>query len=143
MWNVVSDFLLKAHASGLGHDAVIEIMIALLGIMIAVLTLIAALVATAIGFIGFFGFQIIRDEAIERAAENALDVAAKTAESRMDLFIREQQAAGLASSQRTSRLRKSARGKTETPVSIQASQAVVQPERSKAKNDRNLKRGGK
>lgn len=79
MWARIANFLLKAHASGLGHDVIIEILIALLGLMIAVLTLIAGLVSVIVAIIGVFGFQTIRDEAKKKASEIATNIATITA----------------------------------------------------------------
>ena len=69
MWNTITDFLLKAHAYGLGHDAVIEIMIALLGIMVAVLSLFAVLVSILLGVLGFIGYGTIKGAAKKKAEE--------------------------------------------------------------------------
>lgn len=55
-------------------------MIALLGLMVAVLTLISGLFAAAVAVIGFFGFTTIRDEAIRRAEKAAEQTANSTAE---------------------------------------------------------------
>jgi hypothetical protein len=94
---------MKAQASGLGQDAVIEIMIALLGIMIAVLTLIAGLFAAIVALLGVYGFQTIRDEATKNvgviAKKTATKVASEIAAKTMDEIRERAQATGLTESQ--------------------------------------------
>ena len=103
MWHAITDFLLKAHAAGLSHEAVIEIMLAIMGVMIAVLTLIAGLFAAMVAIFGVYGFQTIRDETKKRADTVAKRVATRVAKKIADdLFvdIRERaQASGLTESQ--------------------------------------------
>jgi hypothetical protein len=111
VWHAITDFLLKAHTAGLGHDAVIEIMIALLGLMIAVLTLIAGLFAAIVAIVGVFGFQTIRDEAKAKAKETAIAIAEKTArhiasgiaQETVEEIRERAQASGLTESQATER----------------------------------------
>ena len=67
-------FLLQLHAQGLGHEAVIEIMIALLGVMLTVLAILVAI-------IGWFGYTAIRDEAVKRAKQEARRVAKEEADA--------------------------------------------------------------
>jgi hypothetical protein len=93
------DFLLKAHASGLGHDAVIEIMVALLGIMIALLTLVAALVSFLVAVLGFVGFKTIKDEVREIAEKVAREIATKIASEEMEQTRSNTQATDLSDSQ--------------------------------------------
>ena len=80
VWHSMGEFLLKLHAQGLGHEAVIEIMIALLGVMIAVLTLFVAVLSV-------FGFVVIRRE----ARKNAAKIAKETATEMMKEEIRKWQ----------------------------------------------------
>jgi len=109
VWHAITDFLLKAHASGLAHDAVIEIMIALLGLMLAVLTLVLGIFAAIVAILGFFGFETIRKELIKKASDVAGTVAKKLAKEVATGIahetlkeIREQaQASGLTASQAT------------------------------------------
>jgi hypothetical protein len=83
VWHAITDFLLKAHASGLGHDAVIEIMIALLGVMMAVMAILSALVTLLFAALGFFGYKSIEERSINAAEKKAEEIALKTfAESR-------------------------------------------------------------
>lgn len=97
------DLWSKAQASGLGQDAVIEIMIALLGCMIAVLTLIAGLFAAIVALLGVYGFQTIRDEATKNAGiiagKTATEVAGEIAAKIMDEIRERAQATGLTESQ--------------------------------------------
>lgn len=58
-------------SAGLGHDAVIEIMLEVLGLMIAILTLISGLLAIGIGVVGLFGYNSIKEEAIRQAGQMA------------------------------------------------------------------------
>jgi biopolymer transport protein ExbB/TolQ len=103
VWHAISEFLLKAHASELGHDAVIEIMLAILAIMIAVLTLIMGIFAAVIAIVGIFGFQTIREEVKNRAETVAKKTASSVAKRIADktvVEIRERaQASGLTESQ--------------------------------------------
>lgn len=103
MLSKITEFWLKAHASNLGQDAVIEIMIALLGVMVMVLTLVAGLLSVFVAIVGIFGFGTIREEA-RKAAENiAGSTATKVAQDRatkMMIEISERaQASGLSESQ--------------------------------------------
>ncbi len=108
VWRAITDFLLKAHASGLGHDAVIEIMLAILAIMIGVLTLIAGLFAAMVALFGVYGFLTIRDEAKKRAETVAKKIAAqmakKIASQTMDEIRERAQASGLTDSQSISEI---------------------------------------
>lgn len=61
----MTDFLLKAKASGLGHDVVIEVMIGLLGVMMAALSLGIAIVAILIAIFSFIGYESMKKKAIE------------------------------------------------------------------------------
>ena len=94
-----TEFLLKAHAAGLGHDAVIEIMIALLGIMVALLTLVAALITVFVAIIGIFGYASIKQEMRNAAEKEAEKVAAGIAERTMREYGERAQAFGLSVSQ--------------------------------------------
>jgi type IV secretory pathway VirB6-like protein len=67
------------HASGLGQDAVIEIMVALLGLMVAVLAVIAGLFAVTVALAGVYGFKTLIDEATKMASEVATTVAGSLA----------------------------------------------------------------
>lgn len=78
MWRAVTDFLLKAHASGLGHDAVIEIMIAILAVMIAILALILGAVGLFFAGLSIYGYQAIKTESKRIAAKIAKESAAET-----------------------------------------------------------------
>lgn len=60
------------HAQGLSHEAVIEIMIALLGLMLTVFGI-------GIAVIGWFGYTAIRDEAIKQARKQAKKIAEEAA----------------------------------------------------------------
>ncbi len=75
MWHAISDFLLKAHASGLGHDAVIEIMVTLLGVMIAVLGVMLGLVGLVFAGLAIYGYQTIKRESKQIAKDIAQRVA--------------------------------------------------------------------
>lgn len=101
MWKTTTDFLLKAHASGLGHDAVIEIMVALLGVMVAVLGILSVLVSLIFTALGIFGFQLIRDESTKAARlaaeQTAKDITTQTIEQQRI----EQQAIDLSTQLRT------------------------------------------
>jgi ABC-type bacteriocin/lantibiotic exporter with double-glycine peptidase domain len=99
MWQAISDFLLKAHASGLGHDAVIEIMIALLGIMVAVLTLIAGLLSVGIAVLGIFGYNALKDELKKKASADARKTAKTIALEVMEQIRERAQASGMSDSQ--------------------------------------------
>jgi len=144
VWIAITDFAMKLHSSGLGHDAVIEIMIALLGLMIAVLTLIAGLFAAAVAIVGVFGFKTIKDEtrrAAEKTAQRiAKDVAKSTATGIANTTLNELwsqiQASGMSEGQ--------AEPNEELPeVEASADQLEALPKnRRKATSDINLKEGG-
>ncbi len=142
MWHAITDFLLKAHASGLSHEAVIEIMIALLAVMIAVLTLISGLFAVAVTVVGIFGYQTIRDEAAKRADISARKTAARTARTTakkiasavMDQIWSEVQASGMSEAQSESDEKFSA-----NLASGKGDSRVVVHKRRKATSDANLK----
>jgi hypothetical protein len=137
------DFLLKLHAQGLSHEAVIEIMVALLGVMIAVLTLISGLLTAVIAVVGFFGYTTIRDEASRRATqvadETATRVALQATEGVKNEMWAQIQASGMSESQ--------SEPTTGLVDRIEASAAVpiarVKKARRKATSDRNLKESGK
>jgi hypothetical protein len=76
VWQAITEFLLKAHASGLGHDAVIEIMLAILGVMIAVLGFMLAAVGIFFALLSLYGFNTIKQESKKVAAKIAKDEAA-------------------------------------------------------------------
>jgi cytochrome bd-type quinol oxidase subunit 1 len=140
VWHSLGEFLLQLHAQGLGHEAVIEIMIALLGVMIAVLTLISGLLAVGVTVIGIFGYQTIRDEAARRAEIMAKKIAAKVAKATATQIANaikqqvadETQASGLSETQ------------AEQPATIASLEAAAasRPKRRRATTDRNLKEGG-
>jgi len=99
VWQAITDFLLKAHAQNLSHEAVIEIMIALLGIMIAVLTLIVALISFVFAMLAIFGFETIRAEVRKIAETIARKTASRIAKDEMKKVWRIAQAGGLSESQ--------------------------------------------
>jgi hypothetical protein len=103
VWHAITEFLLKVRSSGLSHEAVIEIMIGLLGIMVAVLTLIAGLFAAAVSIVGVFGYTTIRDEAVKRAVDTAKKTATTVAKNIARKNLREiserGQASGMTASQ--------------------------------------------
>ncbi len=140
MWHSFGEILLKLHAQQLSHEAVIEIMVALLGAMIAVLTLISGLLAVGIAVVGVLGYQTIRDEAARRAEVMAEEIArrvAKTTATRIAKAIKQQvaeeaQASGLSEGQAES---------LESSKPIKA-QGIVGPKRRRAKTDKSLEKGG-
>lgn len=101
MWHAITGFILNLRASGLSHEAVIEIMIALLGVMVAVLGILSVLVSLVFAGLGIFGFQVIRDEATKAArliAEQiAKDITTQTIEQQKTV----QQAIDLSTQLRT------------------------------------------
>jgi hypothetical protein len=78
VWHAITDFLLKVHASGLGHDAVIEIMIAILGVMLAVLGLMLGSVGLFFAGLSIYGYQTIKQESKRIATKIAQETAAAT-----------------------------------------------------------------
>lgn len=140
MWHSFGEFLLKLHAQQLSHEAVIEIMVALLGAMIAVLTLISGLLAVGIAVVGVLGYQTIRDEAARRAEVRAEEIArrvARTTATRIAKAIKQQvaeeaQASGLSEGQAES---------LESSKPIKA-QGIAGPKRRRAKTDKSLEKGG-
>ena len=127
---------LQIKASGLQQDAVIEIMLAILGAMLGILALISAIIAGFVGVIGFLGFQTVKDEAKRRAEEVAKDVAAKIARATFPEIWAQSQAAGLSEGQ----------GEIKEPSPEFNPSAVpklsVGPRRRKATSDKALKDGG-
>jgi hypothetical protein len=99
VWHAITDFLLKAKASGLGHDAVIEIMIALLGVMMAALSLLGVLISFVLAVLGVFGYQTIKGEAKRMAKGIAEKVATEIASKVMTEVSERGQASGLSESQ--------------------------------------------
>lgn len=79
MWQVLHDWVSTAPSGSLSSDAVIEIMIALLGVMIAVLTLIAGLVSAIAAGLAIFGYTEIKKAAAEAAETSAREAATKIA----------------------------------------------------------------
>lgn len=140
MSQLIADLISKLHPSPIGHDAVIEIMIALLGIMIAVLTLISGLLAVGVTVVGIFGYQTIRDEAAKKAELMAKKIASKVARTtatRIANAIKQQvadeaQASGLSE------------GQAEIFGRIENAQApdATSPKRRRARNDNSLEKGG-
>ena len=129
------DFVLKLHAVGLSHEAVIEIMIALLGVMIAVLTLISALVSIVFGFLAFWGFQTMRQDAkrmaARTAARTAKEIATQAAKTRIQEFLENVQAAGLIESEAEDLGDPKSKTRTRKPS-----------ERTRATTDKALTKGG-
>jgi hypothetical protein len=78
VWHALHDFVSAAPSGGLSSDAVIEIMLAILGCMIGVLAILAGLVALFFAGLGFFGFQIRREEVVKKVKEEARAVAEET-----------------------------------------------------------------
>jgi flagellar biosynthesis component FlhA len=90
----MTDFLLKLHSAGLGHDAVIEIMVALLAVMMAVMAILAVLVTLVFAALGFFGYKSIEERSVAAAEKKAAEVAeVKVQEAISDYRAREQGAA--------------------------------------------------
>jgi type IV secretory pathway VirB6-like protein len=111
VWHAIENFLLQAHTAGLGHDAVIEIMIALLGVMMAVMAILAALVTLLFAGLGFYGYKAIEERSVAAAEKKAAEVAeAKTEQAIADYRAREQGAALGASEPATGK--KKAHGKS-------------------------------
>jgi hypothetical protein len=94
-----TEFLFKAHAAGLGHDAVIEIMIALLGVMVMVLTLVVVVITVGVAIIGVFGYSAIKEEMRKSAEKEAYTIATGIAERTMREYSERAQASGLSESQ--------------------------------------------
>ena len=91
MWNAIADFLLKLRASGVSHEAVIEIMIALLGVMVAVLAILSALVTLLFAALGFFGYKAIEEKSVQAAEIKVAAIAEKKIQEALaDLREREQ-----------------------------------------------------
>ena len=101
MWHAIADFLLKLHASGLGHDAVIEIMITLLGVMMAVMAIQAVLVTLVFGALGFFGYKAIEERSVNAAEKKAAQVAEEKTELAIAEYRAREQGAALGASQPT------------------------------------------
>jgi ABC-type bacteriocin/lantibiotic exporter with double-glycine peptidase domain len=99
MWQAITDFLLKAHAEHLSHEAVIEIMVALLGIMVAILALVAFLVSLIFVALAIFGFETISNEVRKIAETIARKTASKIAKDEMKRVFEMVQASGLSESQ--------------------------------------------
>jgi hypothetical protein len=78
VWHAITEFLLRAHASGLGHDAVIEIMIAILGIMVALVGLMLGAVGLFFAGLSIYGYQTIKVESKRVATKIAQETAAAT-----------------------------------------------------------------
>lgn len=140
MLGKVAHLWLQVRASGLQQDAVIEIMLAILGAMLGVLALLSAAFAAIVGVVGVFGYQTIRDEAKRRAEEVATKVATDTAtriaEETLAKMWAQIQAAGMSE------------GQAEPSSTLPALEAsAARPEgpkqrRRRATSDENLRRGG-
>lgn len=144
MWQAASEFLLKAHASKLSHEAVIEIMIALLGVMIMVLTLISGLFAAAVTIAGVFGFNLIRTEAGNQAAEVARETATKIADEVVQRIWADNQAADMSESQAESDGDSKVMSEQLAPLAPEALSQIdplSKKRRRKATSDSNLKGG--
>ena len=59
------------HKSGLGQDAVIEVMVAILGVMVAVLALTFGLLTVLLAVLGVWGWTTFRDDATKAAEKVA------------------------------------------------------------------------
>ncbi len=111
-------------------------MIALLGIMIAILTLVAALFAVMVAVVGLFGYQTIRDEAKriakDIAIEEARDTATNIATATLNEMWSQLQASDMSESQ------------AEPNNSAEFIVPAKSPhkKRRKATSDENLKEGG-
>lgn len=101
MWRHAIDFWEQAHASGLGQDAVIEIMIALLGVMMAVMAILAAFVTLIFAALGVFGYKSIEERSVKAAEEKAAKVAEEKTELAIAEFRDREQGAALSASQPT------------------------------------------
>ena len=78
MWQAFHDLVSTAPSGGLSSDAVIEIMLAILGCMIGVLAILAGLVALVFAGLGFFGYQAIKEEVVKTVKDEARAVAEET-----------------------------------------------------------------
>ena len=132
VWRAITEFVLQLHSKGLGHEAVIEIMIALLGLMLAVLTFVAGLFAALIAIFGFFGFTAIREEAVKRAGQTALETATRVAGESLNQMWSQSQASGMSESQ--------SEPDTKPNMDVPPSLGHIR-KRRKAMNDKNLKEG--
>lgn len=92
VWHALHDLVATAPSGSLNSDAVIEIMLAILGCMIGVLTLIA-------GFVALFGYGEIKRAAIRAAGMRATLVATKIAKEQYPMIFAAAQASSLAESQ--------------------------------------------
>lgn len=130
---------LSARTAGLGHDAVIEIMVALLGVMVAVLALVGFVLSVGLTAIGLFGYQRIKKVAVRSAKKVARKIANKVAmEVATDMGLRtlqgyvdQMQATGLSASQAE-----------ELTTEPSPSPTLKRP-RTKATTDENLRKGKK
>lgn len=123
MWHAFCDFVLKLHAQGLGHEAAIEIMIALLGVMLTVAALLVA-------FVSWLGYAEIKKAAVKQARKEARKIAKEAALNLYRAWLDEENAAEYTESQKDL-----GESKIETPRT-QPKQARKQ----KATSDSNLKR---
>lgn len=79
MWHALYQWISTAPSGSLNSDAVIEIMIALLGVMITVLTLISGIITIGFGVLAFIGFETLKKAAEQKAEEKAAEIATKIA----------------------------------------------------------------
>ncbi len=137
MFHDVGQFLLQLHARGLSHEAVIEIMLAILGGMIAVLALISAAGALIVSVIGWFGYQAIRDGARKTAEDIAMSVAIRKAEEvanrTLNQLWKQAQASGMSEAQ--------VNMSTQPGVGSKAPPATP-PKRRKTMMDSSFRKGG-
>lgn len=78
VWNALHGLISTAPTGGLNSDAVIEVMLAILGCMIGVLAIVAGLVALVFAGLGVFGFQVIKDEVVKAVKGQAKEIAEET-----------------------------------------------------------------
>jgi predicted negative regulator of RcsB-dependent stress response len=91
VWQAVTDFLLKAHAVGFSHEAVI----AILGAM----SILAVLVSFVFAALGFFGYKTIEERSVSAASEKAAQIAAAKTDEEIERFRENAQALALSVSQ--------------------------------------------
>jgi len=113
------------HTAGLGHDAVIEIMIALLGVMIAVMALLAALVTLLFAALGFYGYKAIEERSITAAEKKATEVAEAKTQAAIDAYRDREQGAGLGASQPTAAKNKAGTGQAKSISSKKTSDSSL------------------
>jgi hypothetical protein len=99
VWKDISEFYLNVHAVGLSHEAVIEIMVGILGVMMAAMSVLTVLVSLVFAGMGFYGYKAIEEKSVSASEAKASQIAKEKVEEELERFRSQAQGLALSLSQ--------------------------------------------